>query len=74
MEDEYVSLRCHLALALFCHLGGEWGGWQLQGKSGDDGVFWTERFWPVYQTWHSFSQVSKGVSAVASNVKSLLHR
>ena len=47
---------------------GEWGPWHLDQESGENGVHWNERLWPV---WAGYKGVSKGVSAVKSLVGSL---
>ena len=47
---------------------GEWGPWHLDQESGENGVNWNERLWPV---WAGYKGVSKGVGAVKSLFGSL---
>ncbi len=47
---------------------GDWGPWHLDQESGENGVNWNERLWPV---WAGYKGVSKGVGAVKSLFGSL---
>lgn len=42
---------------------GGWGQWHLDQRSGENGVNWSERLWPV---WVGYKGVSKGVAAARS--------